>query len=105
MGNGPAGTPGAAVAWPVVVEYKLARVLAPILPLQWVEWIAKDIVLSPNFAAPMDVQVLCVWMTYLNQSSKQTSKWQDRSVTRFLFNSFFYIYVSQWWLVELGILG
>ena len=60
MEVGQTGGPGTAVARPVAAEYKHARVLAPILPRQWVEWIAKDIVLSPNFATRMDVQVLYI---------------------------------------------
>lgn len=57
MVAGLTGAPGASVAWPVAVEYKHAHVLAPILPRQVVESSARDIVPSPNFATPMDVQV------------------------------------------------
>ena len=58
MAVGQTGASGACVAWPVAVEYKHARVLAPILPRQGVEPTARGIVPSPNFATPMDVQVL-----------------------------------------------
>ena len=58
MAVGQTGVPGAGVAWPVAVEYKHAHVLAPILPQQGVESTARDIVPSPNFATPMDVQVI-----------------------------------------------